>query len=239
MTPTIPHIQLTVHGGLPGGESWSCGLRTLATADSLGVTKGSALAVSAANTWRGLANNMDTARLFGNCTGQTAKATIDGVTVRRLDADGLTVEQYEGSPTTALVPIGSSTVAFPNQCALAVTLVTARAGRTGKGRIYLPSLGDLTLTGNRFGTGWADLIATAVKTFLDNMNTVVHTATDASNFLAVQSSVASREPGFWTPGAPTGYMGAKIIAIKLGDVVDTQRRRRSGIVESYTTKLLA
>lgn len=235
MPPTIPHVLLTVHGSLPAGESWSCGLRSLATATALGGAPGAALAIAAGNRWRGLANSANASYLFGNTTGGLTFATIDGVTVRRLDEDGQTVEQYEGSPTTALVPNGPTRESYPNQCALVATLVTARAGRTGKGRIYLPCVTSLNVANGRIPGATTTSIATAVKAMIDGLNTDLRTATDPAQKLAVQSSVASQEPGAWTVGAPGGYMGAAIVSVRIGDTIDTQRRRRSSITENYAT----
>lgn len=237
MAPTIPHILMSVHGALPGGETWSCGLRSLAWATDLGSTAGPALAVAVANRWRTMASKQNVARLFGNSTVNKNEATIDGVTVRRLNEDGVTVEQYEGSPTTPLTADGNGEN-YPNQCALVVTLVTARAGRTGKGRIYLPCMQSLLIVGGRIPGGVVTQIATAVKICLDGMNTDLRTATDPGQKLAVQSGKASQEPGVWTPGAPAGYMGASIVSVRIGDTIDTQRRRRSSISESYTTAQL-
>ena len=239
MTPTIPHVLMTVHGTLPAGESWSCGLRTLAWATDLGDTKGPALGVAVANRFRVLANSTQGGGLFGNTTASPNPATIDGVTVRRINEDGLTVEQFEGSPTTALVTVADNSTNLPNQCAVVVSLITARAGRTGRGRIYLPAMKSPAILSGRIGASFVTSLVATLKTMFDGINTDVHTATDASNFLAVQSSVASAEPGVWTVGAPTGYMGARITQIKVGDVVDDQRRRRASIREAYTGAVLA
>lgn len=239
MAPTIPHVLMTVHGGLPAGESWSCGLRSLATAANLGDTKGIALAVAVANRWRVFANSTTGAGLFGNTSTAANPATIDGATVRRVDEDGVTVEQFEGAPTTALVPVADNSSNLPNQCAVVVSLITARAGRTGRGRIYLPCMKSPNLVAGRIGSGTLASLLPSLKILFDGLNTDLHTATDAANYLAVQSSVASAEPGVWTVGSPTGYMGAKILTIKVGDVVDDQRRRRASIRESYSSATLA
>lgn len=240
MTPTIPHVLLSVHGNLPGGETWSCGLRSLAYADPLGDTKGIALAVAASNAWRVLANTPTVGILFGNYSVSSAQATIDGTTVRRVNEDGITVEQYEGSPTTALsIVTGSGIVPWPNQCSVVATLVTARAGRTGKGRIYLPALGSMSLTADRISSASTTAIANGVKALIETLNAALVTATAAGNAVAVQSAKASQEPGVWTPGAPSGYMGAKVVSVRVGDVVDTQRRRRSSIGEAYSTAQVA
>lgn len=239
MAPTIPHVSMTASGSLPGGESWSCGLRSLAWATDLGESAGVALAVAVGNRWRALANAADAYKLFGNCTTSAGQALIDRVVVRRLDEDGITVEQYEAAPTTALVAGGTGPTAMPNQCTVVATLITARAGRTGKGRIYLPCASSLTLAANRIPSGTVTALATQIKTMLDGINTNLKTATDSANWLAVQSSVASQEPGAWTVGAPSGYMGAKIVSVRIGDVIDTQRRRRASVREVYSTAVLA
>ena len=242
-TPTIPHVLLTAHGGLPGGEVWSCGLRSLAFADPILEGPGQQLALAAANRWRDMQNLPGIAHIMGNNVGvgATAKATLDGVTVRQINEDGQTVQQYEASPVTALVTQNTTAKPWPNQCAIVVTLVTGRAGRTGKGRVYLPAVGSLDLVGDRIPAVDSQRIADAFSALITGLNLDLIAATGPGNGVAVQSGKVAAEPGIlkWTPLDQTGYMGAKVIAVRVGDVVDTQRRRRKSVAESYTTKAVA
>jgi hypothetical protein len=233
MAPTVPHILLTVHGTLPGGEVWTCGLRTYNAPTFLSTSSGAALAAAAANRWMTFRNSRSD--LFANLTGKCA--TVDGVTLRELDVNGLTVTQYEGVPTTALT-VSTEGQSAANQNALAVTLLTTRAGRTGKGRIYLPCLNQQGMfTNGQLLPGVITAVAASVKTLLDGINTDIATHFGSALKLAVQSPTAAK--AWFDDNSLADYNGAVITAFKIGTAVDTQRRRRSSLTEAYTQLALA
>ena len=233
MTPTVPHILMTVHGALPGGELWTCGLRTYKADTFLSTASGRALANAVAERWQTLRNNV--LGLFANSPGNCA--TVEGVTVRELDIEGVTVTQYEGVPTTAAT-VGAIKQSAANQNALAVTLLTARAGRTGKGRIYLPCLAEADLFANGQLTETPVSIAgTNVKILLDGINADLATNFGAVLRLAVQSPASAK--AVFDDNSLADYNGAEITGFKIGSAVDTQRRRRTSLRETYTQYALA
>jgi hypothetical protein len=239
VTPTVPHILLTAHGNLPGGDNWTCGLRTYKRDSFLSPASGNSLAVAAANRWMAFRNTVSGLGLFGGVVSK--RATIEGVTVREIDGDGIGVTQYEGIPTTAYTASVLDQT-MPNQCSLVVTLCTDRAGRTGKGRIFLPCLAIQTgyLVGGQLGAvaaGYTDLLGDGLKVMLDGINTDLTTHFGSVLPLAVQSPTAAK--AWFDDNSLADYNGAKITSIKIGSVIDTLRRRRSSVKESYITKVIA
>jgi hypothetical protein len=220
---------------MPGGDQWSCGLRTLAHEPGLTNVQGNALALAAANRWKAFANSVGGSKVFAP-NGTNTFATIEGVTVRELNNNGVTVAQYEAAPSTAGTNNGAMTSVLPNQCSLVVTLLTARAGRTGKGRIYLPAAGFVLNTAGRIATADIAVLVPVIKTMLDGLNTDLNAQMPGVK-LAVQSAVAAAIQWPWT-GTEGAYVGAAINSFRVGDVVDTQRRRRASLIEAYTSAAL-
>lgn len=236
MVGTIPHILMTAHGTMPGGEIWSCGLRSYWTPTNLSPESGQTLANNVAERWGVFRDTASSGSLlFGQ--GVTNSAHVVGCTVRELNNFGVTISQYEGSPTTPELT-GASPAFAPNQSALCVTLITARAGRTGKGRFYLPclKLGSDTLN-SQVSTTALTAITASVKTLLDGINVDLAAAFGGPLRIAVQSPKAS-EVLLGDPVNPD-YHGADVIAFKIGSVIDTQRRRRASLNETYSTAALA
>lgn len=102
---------------------------------------------------------------------------------------------------------------LPQGC-LCATLTTAKArGRGHSGRVYLPAYQAVNTTGH-VDSGRCETFANTVATYL-NAVTLFDPGLTAVVWSKVGNSV---EP---------------IIGVKVGDVVDTQRRRRGQIKESY------
>lgn len=111
---------------------------------------------------------------------------------------------FSSSGTPALLPQG----------ALCITLTTAHArGRGHAGRVYLPGYGAVSANGH-LGSSQCALAATHVATFL-NAVTLFGGDMTAVVWSKIGDSV--------TP----------ITGAKTGDIVDTQRRRRSSLPEGY------
>jgi|GEM_PF-6232599 len=220
---TVPHLAIVAHGSLPGAEQWSCTLRTTkveATLDNAVLRTFTTAAVAA---WRTVVT--DASAAF------STHVALSGVTVRSLDSRGLTVDQADASPLTSGVGIGP--VTLPNQCAIVASLLTARAGRTGKGRIYLPALGasygstgDGTLASNVTA-----IYATRMKELIDSLNTALGALPNTPK-IGVQSKTASSQLG-------GSYTGAAITSVRVGSIVDTQRRRRASLTEVYSAQTIA
>lgn len=111
----------------------------------------------------------------------------------------------------------SSDNSLPAQCSPCLSLTTATAGSRARGRMYLPppDVTAMTISG-RLDSTFRTAMVNALDTFFGTMG-----ANAASPI--VVSSVG---------GVYTTY---PVTTIRLGDVVDTQRRRRNNIAEVYTS----
>lgn len=215
------HLLINYHGELPGGEEWSVGFRTIAAQPDPSELQ--TYAQYAADCWQisaNIANGFNAMNPVG--------VTMTGCTVRQIDINGKTVTVAEAAPQA---PSGG-TVAnpqCPNQTAVTVSLLTAKAGRSYRGRVYLPVLAPGTLTSfGRISGGDVTFLGqfmTALTGLLVGVAGVVNppaVAPAALFRLAVQSKTSGQ------PAAP-------ITSCKIGDVMDTQRRRRDKLIEAYTT----
>lgn len=140
----------------------------------------------------------------------------------RLEARGLQtglriVSEGARTPTVA----GTSSTPHPAQSALVCSLRTNRPGGSGRGRLYWPATGVGLITGTgRVGAASRTAFLTGMRTYL----TAVEGAL-ASTLAGEAFSLAVYSPtlGILTP----------VTSLQAGDVVDTQRRRRDDIPESY------
>lgn len=99
---------------------------------------------------------------------------------------------------------------LPFQCATSISWRTAVATRAGRGRIYLPPLAASTLATGRLSSAAATTIATAAGQLVS--------ALDGGGLALI---LFGRETHTQTP----------VTGGDVGDVIDTQRRRRNKLVE--------
>lgn len=149
---------------------------------------------------------------------------LQRVRVAQIDAGGLVDKDNggaynQGDYNTDLAGTGGSAV-YPLQTSLCVSLVTDRAGASGKGRFFLP-MPTYQINGTDFRLSAAD-VATAggrAVALLQNVGVVLSgTATGPAGPPVVVSS-----KGFTTP----------VNAVRVGRVLDTMRSRRSDQAEGY------
>ena len=129
----------------------------------------------------------------------------------------------------AAATYGASTATkLPPQCSLVVTLLSDRPrGKASKGRMYLPGYAGGVGTNGKIDGAQASAIATNLKTFYDSF------ASDAD--VPDQLILAAKGTG---PLPALTAQNDFVETIRVGDVVDTQRRRRNGLTEVYQTRTL-
>lgn len=122
---------------------------------------------------------------------------------------------------------GSSN-SLPLQCSVVTSHVTSQTGKKGKGRQFLPAIDQNSITaGGRLTSDArtacldAQVAALVAASYTDAGNTVVRPAV-ISNASTGSSLDLSKY--------------ATINAVRVGDVIDTQRRRRNKLVESYASE---
>lgn len=101
---------------------------------------------------------------------------------------------------------------LPFQCATVVSLLTASATRSGRGRFYLPPLAASVLDGGRISAASLATLDAAWTAFFDSLNT--------SGLTVVVRNRAS-------------HISTGVTSARVGDVIDTQRRRRNKLTETY------
>jgi len=152
----------------------------------------------------------------GNITAlYPASIGVDSVRVDELDAFGRNVSQ--GRESLALVGTGTDEP-LPPQCAVVVSTRTDVPTRAGRGRFFLPS----------------PVVTTVIDQRLDSaaQGDVLHGAEAMLNHMKAAT---------WTP--VVYHRGANaaddIFTIDVGDVFDTQRRRRNKLVETRVSATLS
>jgi hypothetical protein len=124
---------------------------------------------------------------------------------------GKQIARADGAVTDAGADTGES---LPPQVALAVTLRTALATRAGRGRIYLPPFAVSQVVNSRMNATNKGTTLTAVKGMFDTLISDGHT------------------PVLY---GRTAHTVTPITTLALGDVFDTQRRRRDAYAETFTS----
>jgi len=124
---------------------------------------------------------------------------------------GRQIARADGVVTDAGADTGET---LPPQVALVATLRTALATRAGRGRIYLPPFAVSQMSSGRLLAATQGPCLTKVKGMFDTLISDGHT------------------PVLY---GRTAHTVTPITTLALGDVFDTQRRRRDSYVEAYTS----
>lgn len=217
-TFSTEHILDTISGNLPGGEVWSIGLRT---AEATGVDS-EYLSARADSVWNAFQAQAATAP-YGFLRQNPPTVTLEQVVSRHVTELGVT--DVLGSPYVTSNAGYGATQYQPDQIAIAVTLTTPKAGRSGKGRVYLPICGVAGLVNSRLSTLQAQGLADTMAAFIQ----AVGRLPPDRGFGPFRYCVQSRKGA----GVP-----APITGVAVGDVFDTQRRRRDKLREAYSTSMV-
>lgn len=150
---------------------------------------------------------------------------LQRVRVAQLDELGHVLQtgdgQYrQGDSDVIQVGTNGSAYAYPLQAALAVSLVTERAGTAGKGRFFVPMPAITIGTDYRLPTTQVDTFAGACADFIEAVNAALFAVETTDARVSVVST-----KGFVSP----------VTAVRVGLAVDTIRSRRGDLVEDYRT----
>lgn len=162
----------------------------------------------------------DAATAFGDALTAAWGAGMDDLTTADVDltlASAATIDPAtDGQITRVEVVLALTGVdageMLPFQCATVVSLLTASATRHGRGRFYLPPLAVSTIDQGRVKAASMTVLDTAWTAFFDSLNTD-----------GVTPVVRNR----------TGHISTTVTSARIGDVIDTQRRRRNKLTETY------
>lgn len=153
----------------------------------------------------------------------------EGVKVAHMNANGTTdLDAVVNSPYTTPVVGNSGQIGYPPQISLVATLLADNGrGLAGKGRMYLPGIAaGLDATGHIGGTQNQN-IANRLKDFLG----AVEASFDGGQIINASHGRA--------PFLGSTAVNRYVTHVRVGNVYDTQRRRRNSLVESYATAALA
>lgn len=218
-----PHILLSFGGRFFASEQWANNLRI-----QLGPAASSVVSPENLQTWA--EENIediaaDVEAWFTRIESRISQAAkLDWLKLNAIGANGRYVSQeatnlFEWSNADA--PSGTVTATYP-QLTVAVSLLTdAARGRASRGRIYPPT-GIMTLdntTGRIADTNASDMAGS----MLQLLNEI---ANEPGLDLSSPRVVVASELG--SPGPMRD-----VTSVAVGNVVDTQRRRRNELVEIY------
>ncbi len=169
----------------------------------------------------GSLSTADAATAFGDALTAAWAGGMDDVTTADVDCTLASVAALDpatdGQLTRVEVVLALTGVAagemLPYQCATVISLLTDSATRHGRGRFYLPPLATGTVDGGLISAAAITSLDTAWTAFFDSLNT------DGLNPV-----VRNR----------TGHISTPVTGARVGNVFDTQRRRRNKLVEVYT-----
>lgn len=129
----------------------------------------------------------------------------------------------------AISGASTDTGIIPPQCSLVATITSPKArGYASKGRMYLPGNNAPISSDGKINSTTVNTINTNFKTFLDGVN--AHA--DIDGFVVLNSAASVGVPSH--PALIEAATGCRI-----GNVYDTQRRRRNQLQEVYSTAVLA
>jgi len=209
----MSYVRVSILGTLPGGEVWSVNPVFDPTAEFPGGVNqanldAACLAIANLNPGASLLSHISTAAVI---TGARLEVRDDAT-------DNLIGISIQGR-TTPLA--GTGTPTKPAQVATVISIRTDTPGASGRGRIYWPALGS------SLSTSTLRIISTQVTSVLTEMKTYL---------MAMRSALASSFPtiGFdLAVRSRTTHTTPHAVRIQVGDVLDTQRRRRDSLAESY------
>lgn len=209
----VERLSLKIEGsmGAPSTERWSIGVNY---AGGNGGDFGNPTFLQALAT--GMADFLDTT------TNVPAAFAEMSTTVQ---VTNVNVYGYNGpgpaaaSATASLVPIrpGTDVLKMPFQAARCISLVTGLPGGRRRGRVYVPCLSATMASSGKaalpsgYLTAWKDIFGQANVVWPGSGDLVLGV------YSAVDEAI--------TP----------VTSLRAGDVVDTQRRRRDSVVETYTS----
>lgn len=203
-------IRVALLGSNPGGEVWSVNPTFFLLGSPIDVSFSTCTTIAAAV-------NAITIPTQIRSTWATGTA-VTGCRVEARDRNGALEAQAEAQRATP-VP-GTATNAHPFQTAVVSSLRTATAGASGRGRLYWPATGmPISSATLRPSSSDVGTTLTSVRTILTAISAAI-----AASALPNNLSVYSR--------TQTAFHGVN--RILMGDVLDTQRRRRDTTAETYT-----
>lgn len=155
--------------------------------------------------------------LYGGAYAATLCADVVATEASTVEIDQATGRQLTGASAIVNHPGTSTATCLPFQCAPVVTLRTAQLSRAGRGRFYAPSLAVDQVSMGR-------MTAAAQTALADGFEQLLGGLTAAGQRIVIYHRAL--------------HTLDTVVSLDVGDVIDTQRRRRNKLVEGRTSRLL-
>lgn len=221
-----PHWLLAFGGSAYGSEEWQCTLRVA----HLGADVSDVDMIERAQAWLPAVATA-TLAFFANvpyCF--TSAHKIGFVKFNAIDENGHYTDTGATNARYYTDGVGTAIPVQPPQCAYVVSFTTdAMRGKAHAGRMYLPAGGMTTGADGRISGAVRDAVRPHVSAFLTGVKDAV--APDPDDLFSDDyrgPAILSKIGVGLEPGA-----ARRITGIRLGRVVDTQRRRRANLDEDY------
>lgn len=212
--------RVTIFGSSYGGqEEWTTGFY-------LGKSDGDATAPTEAgaqvirNEWQTFWN------VSQNMIGYLWK--FEGVKIATYNTDGTTIDSSVVTSYLATADEGPSTGnGYPPQIALVASLLSAPGtGIARKGRMYIPGVAAPFDSTGHITTSYVDSVSSTLAAFFSSINASI----DVPDRAILASKGTSPQPSFG--------INRPIESVRVGNVFDTQRRRRNQLAEAYISDLV-
>lgn len=227
----FPFARVTISGDCFGGaEQWSTGFQMGFEASAVtDIDPGAAQAVAAA--WEVFFENSIHHIPDEYRTTETKVALIN--------ANGTTnVDEISYHTLSPVVVGGSPDNPMPAQITVAATLTSQfQRGLASKGRMYLPGYAHTVQAADgKIPTARTAELVAGIKLFLDTVNANV-----LLPGLVIIASKGHKTGALDANNQPVYVDGrnAVVTGCRIGNVYDTQRRRRNDLTEQYSTAVLA
>lgn len=211
MTKPYAIQRLTFGGNISANQTWSVGISGTPVASVPTAAMLNAMAQSASAAFDAYWNS---GALFG-VGGLNPAATTFHETRASYTPAGSSTATVVGSFLKDVPNGGSASNSLPTQTALVVSLTTGLAGRSQRGRIYLPCTG-YALSGHFVGSSDIDGLATKTVGFIQALNAIADTG---YGFASVVAGKSATHP---------------ITGCRIDNRPDIQRRRADKVLPTHT-----
>lgn len=207
-------IRVSLRGSLPGGEVWSVNPAFNETTDVVSWSQSEGQAAADAIG----------ALVVPAALGTLHSSLAPRVRVRverRTDANVL-LGAAEAAWVGGTAPTQGGQLPFQTSCV--ISLRSNVPGGSGRGRLYWPAIGAAVSGATlRLSNPTTSAVATAAATYLDGI------ATALKNAFAPSPSLIDYDLAVYSP---TLQSKQRIVRLEVGDILDTQNRRRDRLVEA-------
>lgn len=207
-------IKVSYGGAMPTGEEWSVNPVFMLGDGSTPIEVNQTMIQAVATA---IAAITLPAALVNTFNGNSNAGVVRCEARKRTGELEVLAEATKATPTP-----GSGAQAHPFQTAIVCSLRTTTPGGRGRGRLYWNATGQAINTSDlRVASATTTSIVAGFKTFLSGMSAAIVTPVGGSAPLAVWSRLNSTL--------------APVTELRVGNVLDTQRRRRDALTEAFST----